>query len=64
MEARLLEVMRRFPVASFNLYSEVKGCPVYLKCRICANICFHLRLSETNFDFWANVFLLGNAEFT
>ena len=38
--------------------------PVYLERRISANISFYICLSWINFDFWARVFLLENAEFT
>ena len=38
--------------------------PVYLKRRISADISCYICLSWINFDFWAKIFLLENAEFT
>ena len=57
MAARLLEKTE----ASFSCSIL---CPVYLKRRVSANICFQVCLSLINLDFWVKFFLLGNAEFT
>ena len=53
MTARLLEETE----ASFSCSIL---CPVYLKRRVSANICFQVCLSL----FWVKCFSLGNAEFT
>ena len=62
------EVLAKMAVRSVPRGKTSSSCgilrPIYLKRRISPNICFQICLSQINFDFWAQFFSFGNAEFT